>query len=189
MPIPDKSGAASACMKTVLSDKGQGRFCIFVTADAARKSPYSMLCCKGLDVLAERKGLEPSASGVTGRRYNRLNYRSVWMSLGRTSCAAFARAPYSRTREQRGNTPTANLKKLQAEKKKISLSAETLRRTDGMKPATNKSTAAECRCLPGRMETDGQGGIAEGVKSSYTDSIVGPALGQDWSVRNGKYLL
>ncbi|SCM73082.1 hypothetical protein KL86DES1_21020 [uncultured Desulfovibrio sp.] len=26
--------------------------------------------------LAERKGLEPSASGVTGRRYNRLNYRS-----------------------------------------------------------------------------------------------------------------
>ena len=28
-------------------------------------------------VLAERKGLEPSASGVTGRRYNRLNYRSA----------------------------------------------------------------------------------------------------------------
>ena len=27
--------------------------------------------------LAERKGLEPSASGVTGRRYNRLNYRSA----------------------------------------------------------------------------------------------------------------
>ena len=27
--------------------------------------------------VAERKGLEPSASGVTGRRYNRLNYRSV----------------------------------------------------------------------------------------------------------------
>ncbi len=27
--------------------------------------------------MAERKGLEPSASGVTGRRYNRLNYRSV----------------------------------------------------------------------------------------------------------------
>ncbi len=26
--------------------------------------------------MAERKGLEPSASGVTGRRYNRLNYRS-----------------------------------------------------------------------------------------------------------------
>ena len=29
------------------------------------------------NVLAERKGLEPSASGVTGRRYNRLNYRSA----------------------------------------------------------------------------------------------------------------
>ena len=27
-------------------------------------------------VLAERTGLEPAASGVTGRRYNRLNYRS-----------------------------------------------------------------------------------------------------------------
>ena len=27
--------------------------------------------------LAEQKGLEPSASGVTGRRYNRLNYCSV----------------------------------------------------------------------------------------------------------------
>ena len=32
--------------------------------------------------LAERKGLEPSASGVTGRRYNRLNYRSVVGSTG-----------------------------------------------------------------------------------------------------------
>lgn len=27
--------------------------------------------------MAERKGLEPSASDVTGRRYNRLNYRSA----------------------------------------------------------------------------------------------------------------
>ena len=27
-------------------------------------------------LLAERTGLEPAASGVTGRRYNRLNYRS-----------------------------------------------------------------------------------------------------------------
>ena len=32
--------------------------------------------------MAERKGLEPSASGVTGRRYNRLNYRSVVGSTG-----------------------------------------------------------------------------------------------------------
>lgn len=35
-----------------------------------------------LSLLAERKGLEPSASGVTGRRYNRLNYRSVVGSTG-----------------------------------------------------------------------------------------------------------
>ena len=27
--------------------------------------------------VAERTGLEPAASGVTGRRYNQLNYRSV----------------------------------------------------------------------------------------------------------------
>ncbi len=27
-------------------------------------------------LLAERTGLEPAASGVTGRRYNQLNYRS-----------------------------------------------------------------------------------------------------------------
>ena len=36
---------------------------------------------EALDCLAERKGLEPSASGVTGRRYNRLNYRSVEKKL------------------------------------------------------------------------------------------------------------
>ena len=34
-----------------------------------------MLC--SVQCVAERKGLEPSASGVTGRRYNRLNYRSA----------------------------------------------------------------------------------------------------------------
>ena len=32
-------------------------------------------------IMAERKGLEPSASGVTGRRYNRLNYRSGWWAV------------------------------------------------------------------------------------------------------------
>ena len=36
------------------------------------KSPARKL---GLN-FAERTGLEPAASGVTGRRYNRLNYRS-----------------------------------------------------------------------------------------------------------------
>ena len=30
-----------------------------------------------LVIVAEQKGLEPSASGVTGRRYNRLNYCSA----------------------------------------------------------------------------------------------------------------
>lgn len=34
-------------------------------------------------LVAERKGLEPSASGVTGRRYNRLNYRSAYSGLPR----------------------------------------------------------------------------------------------------------
>ena|GEM_PF-4905189 len=31
--------------------------------------------------MAEPKGLEPSASGVTGRRYNRLNYGSAWWAV------------------------------------------------------------------------------------------------------------
>ena len=33
-------------------------------------------CLESGRLLAERTGLEPAASGVTGRRYNRLNYRS-----------------------------------------------------------------------------------------------------------------
>ncbi len=48
-------------------------------ADAATKKAHcqhSAPC-----ILAERKGLEPSASGVTGRRYNRLNYRSGWWAV------------------------------------------------------------------------------------------------------------
>ena len=32
-------------------------------------------------MLAEQKGLEPSASGVTGQRYNRLNYCSAFVKL------------------------------------------------------------------------------------------------------------
>ncbi len=41
-----------------------------------------MARANGLYKMAERTGLEPAASGVTGRRYNRLNYRSV-SQLGR----------------------------------------------------------------------------------------------------------
>ena len=40
-----------------------------------KSAPFAQ--CAFLAIMAERKGLEPSASGVTGRRYNRLNYRSV----------------------------------------------------------------------------------------------------------------
>ena len=42
--------------------------------------------------MAERKGLEPSASGVTGRRYNRLNYRSVFQVVGSTGLEPVAPA-------------------------------------------------------------------------------------------------
>ena len=42
--------------------------------------------------MAERKGLEPSASGVTGRRYNRLNYRSGFVVVGSTGLEPVAPA-------------------------------------------------------------------------------------------------
>ena len=44
-----------------------------------------------LETLARRTGLEPAASGVTGRRYNQLNYRR---SVGRRSSTG--RAPHSK---------------------------------------------------------------------------------------------
>ena len=47
-----------------------------------RRSNPKLLGIAAHCMLAERKGLEPSASGVTGRRYNRLNYRSVVGSTG-----------------------------------------------------------------------------------------------------------
>ena len=52
----------------------------FVDLKSRTKSfDFNVLAERSFDfnVLAERKGLEPSASGVTGRRYNRLNYRSA----------------------------------------------------------------------------------------------------------------
>ncbi len=47
-----------------------------IDATDSRKFQKSLVVTKAR-ILAERKGLEPSASGVTGRRYNRLNYRSA----------------------------------------------------------------------------------------------------------------
>ena len=35
------------------------------------------MICNPLKSLAELTGLEPAASGVTGRRYNQLNYSSA----------------------------------------------------------------------------------------------------------------
>ena len=35
--------------------------------------------------MATRKGLEPSTSGVTGRRSNQLNYRAIYASIGTAS--------------------------------------------------------------------------------------------------------
>ena len=50
--------------------------------------------------LAERMGLEPTASGVTGRRYNRLNYRSVFLPYIRFTrrCQASAKIRRRKTR-------------------------------------------------------------------------------------------
>ena len=45
-------------------------------AAGIKKAPC--MCRAPCVIMAERKGLEPSASGVTGRRYNRLNYRSKY---------------------------------------------------------------------------------------------------------------
>ncbi len=42
--------------------------------------------------MAERTGLEPAASGVTGRRYNRLNYHSAKMMVGGTGLEPATRA-------------------------------------------------------------------------------------------------
>ena len=38
--------------------------------------------------LADRTGLEPATSGVTGRHSNQLNYRSAYLTAYRISCHA-----------------------------------------------------------------------------------------------------
>ena len=46
--------------------------------ELARKQKKTLQLMQGLKFsVAEQKGLEPSASGVTGQRYNRLNYCSA----------------------------------------------------------------------------------------------------------------
>ena len=50
-------------------------------ARRAKDGKKRTACTVRFYLLAERKGLEPSASGVTGRRYNRLNYRSGWWAV------------------------------------------------------------------------------------------------------------
>jgi hypothetical protein len=51
------------------------------TAFTEKETPH---CCGAFANfrLAERTGLEPAASGVTGRRYNQLNYRSTVRLVG-----------------------------------------------------------------------------------------------------------
>ena len=51
--------------------------------------PFSRVLSSAPCQRAERTGLEPAASGVTGRRYNQLNYRST----GGTEPTAFRGAP------------------------------------------------------------------------------------------------
>lgn len=41
-----------------------------------KKNPGNSLSCRGIFVLAERTGLEPATSDVTGRHSNQLNYHS-----------------------------------------------------------------------------------------------------------------
>ena len=56
----------------MLESQGQGDFrpCCEVRNEDKKKAMLSMT----FKILAGSTGLEPAASGVTGRRYNRLNY-------------------------------------------------------------------------------------------------------------------
>ncbi len=50
-------------------------FVFFPNLSVRRQGPQ--LWAGGLDVMAERTGLEPATSGVTGQHSNQLNYRSA----------------------------------------------------------------------------------------------------------------
>ena len=62
-------GARYACGAAALDPRGESKLQIL-------KSPASL---RGFSLqLAERTGLEPATSGVTGQHSNQLNYRSVF---------------------------------------------------------------------------------------------------------------
>ena len=50
----------------------------FQSAALPTELPGQILILKNQNNMATRKGLEPSTSGVTGRRSNQLNYRARW---------------------------------------------------------------------------------------------------------------
>ena len=53
---------------------------LILTKDALYRLSYSSKSSAIALNLATRKGLEPSTSGVTGRRSNQLNYRAIFVS-------------------------------------------------------------------------------------------------------------
>ena len=54
-------------------------------ASVQRKNPAFLRGFR--EEVAERTGLEPATSGVTGQHSNQLNYRSAFFCNSRTSCA------------------------------------------------------------------------------------------------------
>jgi hypothetical protein len=48
---------------------------------ASQQKEKPLVCTRGLQELAERTGLEPATSGVTGQHSNQLNYRSALETL------------------------------------------------------------------------------------------------------------
>ena len=55
--------------------------------------------------MAERTGLEPATSGVTGQHSNQLNYRSALLQTSRTSCAMQLLSPFTFMASPRGFEP------------------------------------------------------------------------------------
>lgn len=83
----NRCGPASICLKAGASVKRPTRNPTTKKwgPEAAASGPRGMMktVMRTGFLLAGWKGLEPSASGVTGRRYNQLNYHPMWCSGGR----------------------------------------------------------------------------------------------------------